>query len=380
MASKLKHLSFSAAAAALLAGGSLWFPFASHDRVVAQEPSGRPEVEVNAAQSENVLEWKSFSGRIEAVEQVDVRPLVSGAITAVRFSDGDLVKKGDPLFQIDPTAYQAELDRALGERDAAQNTAVFAHTDLDRAQRLISTGGISARERDQRAQQAREADAKLEIANAAVDAAQINLDSTTIRAPISGRVSRAELTVGNVVQPGEASPALTRLVSVAEVYAAFDADEQSYLGFLRSGKSASNEVELGLADEQGYPRRGKISSVDNRMDIASGTIRVRAIFDNTDGTLIPGLYARVRIPAGKPQSVILVPSKSIGTDQDKKFVLVVDEANKIDYRTVFLGAEEGTRRVITAGLAAGDRVVVNGGQAVRPGQEVDVVQSVGDNK
>ncbi|MBW9051092.1 efflux RND transporter periplasmic adaptor subunit [Rhizobium mesosinicum] len=380
MSIELKHVIVPVASAMVLAGGFTWLGFKDAKPARAQESASAPNVEVSLARKEQITEWKSFSGRIEAVDEVEVRPLVSGAITAIHFSDGDLVKKDAPLFTIDQGPYRAELDRALGEQAAAETAAEFARTDFERAEKLVRTAGLSQRDFDLRKQAMQENVAKLLIANAAVASAKINLDRTVIRAPIEGRVSRAELTVGNVVQAGNMTAPLTRIVSVSKAYAAFDADEQSYLTFMKGRNGHPVEVQLGLADEGEFPRRGIVVSVDNSMDVKTGTIRVRALFDNSDGVLIPGLYAKIRMPAGSPSEAVLVSAKAIGTDQDKKYVFVVDDKNTVSYREIYLGSEQGTYRIVRQGLAEGDRVVVAGAQAVRPGETVTVEQSDGDNQ
>jgi multidrug efflux system membrane fusion protein len=252
-----------------------------------------PEVDVATVVPQTVTDWQSYSGRLEAVEKVDVRPQVSGTIVAVNFKDGALVKKGDVLFVIDPRPYQAETDRAAAQLAAAQARNGYAQSDWQRAQRLIGDNAIAKRDYDEKQNAAREASANLKAAEAALETARINLGYTRITAPVSGRVSRAEITVGNVVSAGAAATPLTTLVSVSPIYASFDADEQTYLQYINGARDGRKvPVELGLANETGYSRSGVIDSVDNRLDTSSGTIRVRARFDNADGTLVPGLYAR----------------------------------------------------------------------------------------
>jgi membrane fusion protein, multidrug efflux system len=292
---------------------------------------------------------------------------VSGTIGAVNFKDGALVKKGDVLFVIDPRPYQAETDRAAAQLAAAQARNGYAQTDWQRAQRLIGDNAIAKRDYDEKQNAAREATANLKAAEAALETARINLGYTRITAPVSGRVSRAEITLGNVVSAGASAAPLTTLVSVSPIYASFDADEQTYLQY-RNGRKVS--VELGLANETGYSRSGEIDSVDNRLDTSSGTIRVRARFDNADGALVPGLYARVKVGGSAPHEALLVDDAAINTDQDKKFVFVVDQQGRVSYREVQQGMQHGNRRVIVSGLSAGDRVIVNGTQRVRPGEQV----------
>ena len=332
-------------------------------------PAATP-VDVAPVVARNVAEWDEFSGRIEAVERVEIRPLVGGTVTAVHFKDGSIVKKGDPLFTIDPRPYAAEVARTQAALTAAKSRVAYTASELTRAQTLVADNAIARREFEEKENAAREAQANLQGAAAALDAAKLNL-YTHIVAPVSGRVSRAEITVGNVVATGGAAPVLTTLVSVSPMYVAFDADEQSYLRYsAKAAQGTKTPVYIGLANEDGYTRQGVIQSVDNRLDVRSGTIRVRATLDNADGRLTPGLYARVRMSTGAPHDAILISDKAIGTDQDKKFVLVVDAANKTSYRPVVVGASIDGLRVVKSGLKAGDRIVVNGIQRVRPGDAV----------
>ncbi|HEY1608036.1 MAG TPA: efflux RND transporter periplasmic adaptor subunit [Paraburkholderia sp.] len=337
----------------------------------AEAPPPAPEVDVAKVIKRTIIDWQSYSGRMEAVEKVDVRPLVSGTIVSVNFRDGALVKKGDTLFVIDPRPYQAAVDQAAAQVAAAQAGAGYAQSDWVRAQRLIADNAIAKRDYDQKQNAALEASANLKAAQAALEAAQINLGYTKIVAPVSGRVSRAEITLGNVVSAGANAAPLTTLVSVSPIYASFNADEQTYLDYISHMKSGTKvPVELGLANESGYSRSGTIESVDNRLDTSSGTIRVRARFDNADGALVPGLYARIKVSGSAPHPALLVDDAAIGTDQDKKFVFVVDNHNQVAYRAVQLGGEQGNLRVIASGLKEGDRVIVNGIQRVQPGLQV----------
>ncbi|VVD83947.1 efflux transporter periplasmic adaptor subunit [Pandoraea capi] len=371
----------AAATAALLAIGTLTVV-----RVDASTPAAQvmPTVEVDVANvlSRTVTDWQSYSGRLDAVDRVDIKPLVSGTITAVHFKDGQLVKKGDALFTIDPRPYAAEVDRAAAQLASAQARDVFTSTDLARAQRLIADNAIAKKDFDQKENAAREAVANVKAAQAALETARINLGYTQIVAPVAGRVSRAEITVGNTVSAGAQSPALTTVVSVSPIYAAFDVDEQTYLRYLSrdTAKPSGVPVDLGLANESGYSRKGTVYSVDNRFDTTSGTIRVRARFDNADGALVPGLYARIRVGGGEPHPALLVDEAAIGTDQSKKYVMVVDQANKAQYREVQLGERHGGLVEIAGGLKDGERIIVNGLQRVRPGDAVSpkVVKMAGD--
>jgi membrane fusion protein, multidrug efflux system len=330
-------------------------------------------VEVAEVTTQSIIDWQDYSGRMEAVDRVEIRPLVSGTLTAVHFRDGALVKKGDVLFTIDPRPYAAEVERAQAQLAAAETRAAYTTTDRMRGERLAAENAIARRDLDEKQNAAREAAAQVQAARAALTSARLNLEYTRITAPVSGRISRAEVTVGNIVAAGAGTTPLTTLVSVAKIYAAFDVDEQSFLKYVNPARAAGGEpvpVFLGLADEDGYSRRGIVSSVDNRLDTQSGTIRVRAEFDNADGMLLPGLYARIRLGGGAPHDAILIDERALGTDQDKRFVLVVDENNRTLYRPVRLGARQQGLRVVESGLSAGERIVVNGLQRTRPGDTV----------
>ncbi|MBP0598538.1 efflux RND transporter periplasmic adaptor subunit [Herbaspirillum sp. LeCh32-8] len=344
---------------------------ASSDAHAAPAPQAAP-VDVAEVVSKQIIDWQGYSGRIEAVDRVEVRPLVGGTLTQVHFKDGALVKKGDVLFTIDPRPYAAEVARAEAQLAGAEARAGYTASDLARGQRLLGDNAIAKRDFEEKQNASREASANVAAAKAAVRAARLNLEYTQITAPVSGRISRAEVTVGNVVNPGSGNAPLTTLVSVAKVYASFDVDEQSFLKYVNPARAAGANVpvDLGLANEDGYSRKGKVGSIDNRLDTASGTIRVRAVFDNADGQLIPGLYARVRLGGGAPHEAVLIDEKAIGTDQDKRFVMVADKDNHANYRQVHVGASQGGLVVIESGLKSGERIVVNGLQRIRPGDAI----------
>ncbi len=345
--------------------------FASADPAAAVAQAA--QVDVAEVIGRKIVDWQSYSGRLEAVDRVEIRSQVPGALTAVHFQDGSLVRKGDVLFTIDPRPYAAEVARAEAQLAATRAREAYTASDVARAQRLLTENAIARRDYEEKQNAAREAAANVLAARAAVTQARLNLDYTRITAPVAGRISRAQVTLGNVVAAGAASAPLTTLVSVARMYASFDVDEQSFLKFVNparvDGKSKV-PVYLGLANEPGHSRQGVISSVDNRLDTSSGTIRVRAVFDNPDGVLIPGLYARIRLGSGAPREALLVDEKAIGTDQDKRFVLVLDETGHTAYREVRLGAGEDGLRVVESGLQSGEKIVVNGLQRVRPGDAV----------
>ncbi len=328
-----------------------------------------PAVEVDVATviSRPIVEWQTYSGRLEAVDSVAIRPLVPGTIVAVHFKDGALVKKGDPLFTIDPRPYVAEVDRAAAQLAVAQAHETYTAADAARADRLLPDNAIAKRDYDETQSSARQAIASVKAAQAALEAAKVNLAYTEIAAPVSGRVSRALLTVGNVVSTGASAPVLTTLVSVSPIYAAFDVDEQTYLSYLNRDAGHPVPVSLELANENTYTRQGSVYFVDNHLDTSSGTIRVRARFDNPDSSLVPGLYARVQVGGGKEHPAVLIDDSAIGTDQAKKFLLVVDNTSHVQYREITPGNLHDGLRVVAQGLKPGDRIVVNGIEHARPG-------------
>jgi multidrug efflux system membrane fusion protein len=383
MPSKRKLLAASAISVAVMAGvAAIYHTHGATPLTEAAAAAAPPaaDVDVAAVISQSITDYQGYSGRIEAINNVEIRPLVSGTIVAVHFRDGAMVKKGDLLFTIDPRPYQAEVDRAAAQLASAESRSGYASSDWERAQRLLTDNAIAKRDYDQAQNANREAVAAVKAAKAALEAAQINLGYTAITAPVSGRVSRAELTVGNVVSTGANAPVMTTLVSTSPIYASFEVDEQTYLRFLSHDSNVTVPVWIGLANETGYSRQGVIDSVDNRLDTSSGTIRVRARLDNADGVLVPGLYVRARVGGGAPHQAVLVSDAAIQTDQDKKFVLLVDKENKVQYREVKLGDQQRGLRVITGGLQPGERIVVNGIQRVRPGDPVkpNLVQMSGD--
>lgn len=360
--------------ALLAAGGgySLWNDKSGTGAAQAQNAPPAPSVDVAPALGKTIIDWQDYSGRLEAIDRVDIRPLVSGTLTAVHFKDGSLVNKGDPLFTIDPRPYAAEVNRAAAQLSAARARVAFTASEFARGKRLLAENAIAKRDFESKRNDANEASANLQAAEAALDAAKLNLGYTEIVAPVAGRVSRAEITEGNVVAAGASSVPLTTLVSVSQMYASFDVDEQAYLNYVSPARvtGASVPVQLGLANEDGYAREGVVQSVDNRINTTSGTIRVRAVFNNTDGQLVPGMYARIRLGGTEPHQAVLIEERAIGTDQDKRFVLVVDDQGRTAYRQVSLGASQGKLRVVTNGLQPGERIVVNGLQRVRPGETV----------
>lgn len=369
------------AAVALLALGagayqfqSAWLPLSGTAH--AQDLPAAPAVDIAPPVVRAMVDWQRYSGRLEAIDRVDIRPLVSGTLSQIHFQDGQLVSKGDLLFTIDPRPYAAAVERAQAALEAARARAAYTASDLARSRRLLADNAVARRDVEEKQNAAREATANLHGATAALQAARIDLEHTSIVAPVDGRVSRSEITVGNVVNAGAQSAILTTLVSVARMYAAFDVDEQTFLRHVQPAHAAGMAVpvQLGLANEDGYSRQGQVHSIDNRLDTASGTIRVRALIDNANGDLLPGLYARIQLGGSMPRDAVLVDETAIGTDQDKRYVLVVDADNKTAYREVTLGANAGAMRVVESGLAPQERIVVNGLQRVRPGETVSPTQ------
>lgn len=343
----------------------------------ADAPPATP-VSVAAVSESEVIAWDEFSGRLEAVERVDLRSRVAGAVQAVHFREGTLVRKGDLLITIDPAPYAAEVERAQAQVAAAQARVTQAQNERARAQRLWDERAISQREYEERQNLQREADANLRGAQAQLESARLNLGYTQVRAPVSGRIGRLEVTVGNLVAAGPGAPVLTTLVSVSPIYASFDTDEQIIARALKDipgGASARTLIEripvqMGTAMMSDTPYQGRLQLIDNQVDASSGTVRMRAAFDNKDGALMPGQFARIRMGQAQPTRALLVNERAVGTDQNKKFVLVVGEDNKAEYRVVTLGASVNGLRVVQGGLKAGERIVVNGLQRVRPGSAV----------
>lgn len=343
------------------------------DRLAAAMPQAMPVVVAPVVERE-VAKWDEFSGRLEAVERVDVRSRVAGAIQSVRFTEGALVRRGEPLITIDPAPFAAEVDRAEAQVVAAKARLDEAASELERAKRLWQESAIAQRELDERVNGAKEAAANLRAAQATRQTARLNLDYTVVRAPVSGRVGKLEITVGNLVPAGPGAPVLTTIVSLNPIYASFDADEQVVeraLEDLPHGAQVPAElrripVEMGTSSRQAA-YHGQLQLVDNQVNARSGTVRLRAIFANDDGRLIPGQFATLRLGRARKENALLVSERAVGTDQDKKFVMVVGADNKATYREVTLGAAIDGLRIVTSGLHPGERIVVNGLQRVRPG-------------
>jgi membrane fusion protein, multidrug efflux system len=319
-----------------------------------------------------------FTGRLEAVNAVEVRPRVSGYLQSVDFKEGAIVRQGDLLFQIDRRPFQAEVDRLRGDLAQAKAQRSRAESDFARAERLHNNDGMSEEEYDRRAAVRNEAVARIASTEAALRGAELNLEFTRVTAPITGRVGRAEITEGNLVESGAAQvKPLTTLVSLDPIYVYFDVDEQTYLKYARltqghgtSSHDLRNAALLALADEDGFPHSGQVSFVDNQVSSSTGTIRLRATFVNKNLALTPGLFARIRLQGGGAYRGCLAKDEAIVTDLNQRYVFVLGKDNKLEYRSVKLGPMTEGLRVVRDGLHEGDVVVVNGLQRVRPGAAV----------
>ena len=321
--------------------------------------------------------WDEFSGRLEAVERVEIRSRVAGAIQEIHFREGALVKQGDLLILIDPSLYAADVARAEGQVAAAKARLVLTKSDFERGQQLSDSRTISQRDFDGRVNAHSEAEANLKAAEAALQTARLNLGYTEVRAPVAGRVGKLEITVGNLIAAGPGTPVLTTLVSINPIYASFNADEQVVTRALKTlaDESTPSEigripVQMGTGTSEGTPYKGHMQLIDNQVDARSGTVRVRAVFDNADGRLMPGQFARLLMGQPKAEPALLISERAVGTDQNKKFVMVVNKDSKAEYREVALGVSIDGMRVVTSGLHAGERIVVKGLQRVRPGAVV----------
>jgi multidrug efflux system membrane fusion protein len=358
----------------------LVFPLAACQQQQTAPPPPPPKVTVSQPVVREVVEWDEYTGRLEAVESVEVRARVSGYLQSVHFTDGATVRKGALLFVIDPRPYQAEVNRAKAALEQAMAQYERTQKDYARAQQLVKSRAISQEEVDTRASDQRQAEEAVRAARATVEAARLNVEFTQVRAPISGRISREYVTVGNLINGGTAdSTLLTRIVSLDAIYAYFQMDERSYLkytqlwrdGLLPGSRDEKIPVYLGLANETGFPHRGHLDFIDNRLDPDTGTMTGRAIFPNPDLTLTPGLFARIRLPGSERYEALLLPDEAIGTDQTQRFVFVVNDHNTVEYRKVVPGPLIDRLHVIRDGLKPEDWVIVNGVQRVRPSVKVD---------
>jgi multidrug efflux system membrane fusion protein len=319
-----------------------------------------------------ITETQEFSGRLESIERVDIRSRVGGYITAVNFQPGGKVKKGQMLFVIDPRPFQAEANRAEAAAVSARAKADLARLELTRAEKLLADKAIAQREYDERAAGVKELDANARAAAAQSDTAKLNLGYTQVTAPIDGRVSKAEITLGNLIDP---TAILTSVVSDDKIYASFDGDESTYLSVGANAHGGHPvKVRIGLASETGFPHEGQLEFVDNQLDVRSGAVRMRAVFANADNLLVPGLFAKVQLETSASNkaraNAVLINDQAISTDQSRKFVYVVTADNKAEYRQVMLGQTADGLRVVRSGLKAGEKIVVNGLQRVHQGSQL----------
>lgn len=342
-------------------------------------PAAPPAMPVSVASVEqrDIALWDEFSGRLEAVERVDVRSRVAGAVQSVHFREGALVKQGDLLITIDPAPFAAEVDRAQAQVEAAQARVLLTKSDFERGEQLSGSRIISQRDLDQRLNASREAEANLAAARAALQTNKLNLSYTEVRAPVTGRVGKLEITVGNLVAAGPGAPVLTTLVSVDPIYASFSADEEVVSRALKSLSDAGAAADVSRipvrmnTSTSNQTIEGRLQLIDNQVDARSGTVRVRAVFDNVNGGLMPGQFARLQMGQPKAEPALAISERAIGTDQSKRYVMVIGDDNKAEYREVVLGAAlSDGQRVVTNGLKPGERIVVNGLQRVRPGAVV----------
>lgn len=358
------------AALPVVAGAALFLAGGRAKPQMAPPPP--PQVTVAEVIHRPLRQWQEFTGRLQAIQTVQVQPRVGGYIDRVAFTDGAPVSKGTLLFQIDPRPFQAEVNRLTAERARAAAQLHLAEANYRRGTRLLASNAISRQDYESLGATQSSDEAALSSVDSQLREARLNLEFTQVRAPISGHASRALITAGNLVN---SDSVLTTVVSDNPIYAYFDVDERTYLRYAqlgrgRRGDAGAAKVFMGLIDEQGYPHQGRLDFIDNRIDPATGTIRARAVFANADGRYTPGLFARIRLVGGPLKKATLIQDRAIGTDLGKKFVLAVTPHSEVEYRPVKLGPEIDGLRVIEQGLADGDVVVVDGLQHVRPGQTV----------
>lgn len=373
----LTSRAFPLVLAALLstASGLYYATGARADNDAAQQAAPpAPTVEVTELTPTEIRTWTRFSGRLAPVASAEIKPLVGGTIQKVLVEDGQLVHEGDPLFVIDPRPHEAQLQRAEAEVATARSRERLTRDELERARQLFESKLISRSIYDNATSDHQVAVASVKAAESAVNQARLNVEYAHVRAPISGRVGRAELTVGNVVGAGATAPVLTTIVADDQLYAEFNVDEQTYIRSVRRIQQQEEmPVELTLAGDDTQVYRGRIHAFDNRLDVASGTIRARAIFSNTDGALTPGMYANISLGSASTQAALLVPDRAIGTNQNRKFVYVVDGQNTVQYREVTLGDHFQAHRVVLSGVEAGERIAVNSLAHLRPSAVVNPV-------
>ena len=377
-----KVLIGGAAAIALSAGLIGWHHFSgasAQPKPVAEVPAIAVRVETVNPTETRV--WSEFSGRLNAVDFAEIRPEVGGRITEVRFKDGQVVRAGQILFVIDPRPFEAVAAKAEANLASARTNAEYAQTELDRATALIKSNAIAQRQYDERANAKRVADAAVQAAEAELLQVKLDIDHAYVKAPITGRISRPEITLGNLVQSGPNAPVLTSIVSNDGIYADFDVDEHTYLETVRSDAGSAEQekrfpVQMTVQGQAGHDYNGTIYSFDNRISTGSGTIRARARFDNRDGSLVPGMFVSVKLGSSMKSNALLIPERAVGNDQNKKFVFVVGADSKAAYREVALGEQVGAERIVVSGLKPGDRIIVDGLQHVAPDMTVQPTEHV----
>ena len=351
----------------------------------AATPPIVPTVSASTPLVKQVTGWDTFTGRLEAVDTVAVRPRVSGYVERVAFTDGDYVHKGDLLFVIDPRPYEAAAKQAEGQLAQAKAQLTLANKELERAKSLITTQAIAANAVDQRTESQQSAQAAVEVASARLARAKLDLDFTQVRAPISGRISRRLVSEGNLVAGGDANATLlTTIVSLDTIDAYFDIDEQSFLRYGRTGKqgseaaafTAGGEVAIAIPGEKSASRFGTLNFAENRLDASTGTLRLRARIANPGHVLTPGQFVRVSLAAEPAHQAILVPAAAVASDSSQQLLYVVDREDRVVRRPVELGRVFGRMREVTRGLDASDRVVVSGIQRVQAGTKVTVRMEV----
>jgi RND family efflux transporter MFP subunit len=353
-------------------------------------PPPPPEVTVAEVRAEELAEWDDYQGEFEAIDAVEIRPRVSGYLVRVGFVEGKEVRRGDVLFEIDPEPYQAALDQRRADHAREKARLALVERDAQRGEGLVKAQAISQEEMDSRLTLVSEARASVAAAEAAERAAALDLGWTKVRAPVDGRTSRAEVTVGNLITSGPTgSTLLTTIVSLDPIYVYFEGDESAYLRYAHldqsgertSSRTAANPVQIGLADEDGFPHQGRMDFVDNRLDRETGTIRARAVVPNQDRLFTPGMFARVRLIGSGVRRVTVIPEVAVSTDQDRKFVFVFNpDSSTVGYRPVTLGRQvDGQRRIIRGGLKPGEQVVVNGFARIRPGVRVKATLARADS-
>ncbi|HAO25943.1 MULTISPECIES: efflux RND transporter periplasmic adaptor subunit [unclassified Methylophaga] len=376
----MRAISFAANPAFLPVFAIIFFFSLSILGQTASAEQNLPRVQVIQPEIRALTEWKEFTGRFEAVEMVELRARVTGYLDKVHFQDGQMVEKGDLLFEIDPRPYEAAVARAEAELARMDSQLKLADLDTKRGERLLTQSAISQEEVDTRRARFQEANANVASAAAALKTAKLDLQYAKITAPVSGRISNRRVDVGNLVGSGDAGQALTTIVSLDPLHFVFDVSETEYLELIRLPEGQEQlangrtmPTQLKLIDEKEWTREGRIDFVDNRLDENTGTLRMRVVVDNADGVLRPGLFARLRLPTSQNDEAMLIPDKAIVTDQAAKVVMIVNDEGKVVPKPVELGTLQGDMRVIRSGLSQSDRIIVEGLLRARPGTEVNAV-------